>query len=121
LNALVLRPMPIRDPGGLIGVWPVNAEGQRTSILAPVADLLQDGPLEGVCAYGDARAGVEANGVAVNAIVEIYSHQCFATLGVPPLLGRTFTPEEAPAGRPGERVAVIGYDFWQRMFGGAPD
>ena len=121
LNALVLRPAPIRDPGGLIGVWPVSSEGQRTSMLAPVADLLQDGALESVCAYGDSRAGVEANGVPVYAVVEIYSHQCFATLGVPPLLGRTFTPEEAPASRPGARVVLIGYDFWQRVFDGAPD
>lgn len=121
LNALVLRPVPITDPGGLIGVWPVDSDGQRTSMLAPVADLFQDGPLESVCAYGDSRAGVEANGVPVYAVVEIYSHQCFATLGVPPLMGRTFTPEEAPADRPGARVVVIGYDFWQKVFGGAPD
>ena len=121
LNALVLRPVPIKDPGGLIGVWPVGESGQRRSILAPVADLLQDGPFESVCAYGDSRAGVETNGVAAYAVVEIYSHQCFATLGVPPLLGRTFTPDEAPAGRPGAHVVVIGYDFWQRVFGGAPD
>ena len=121
LNALVLRPVPITDPGGLIGVWPVDSDGQRTSMLAPVADLFQDGPLESVCAYGDSRAGVEANGVPVYAVVEIYSHQCFATLGVPPLMGRTFTPEEAPADRPGTRVVVIGYDFWQKVFGGAAD
>src|SRR5918993_4573589 len=53
LNALVLRPAPIKDPAGLIGVWPLNAQGQRTSTLAPLVDLLQDGPLESVCAYGN--------------------------------------------------------------------
>jgi predicted permease len=121
LNALVLRPAPIKDPSGLIGVWPINAQGQRTSTLAPLADLLQDGPLESVCAYGNNSAGVEANGIPVYATVEIVTHQCFATLGVPPLLGRAFTPEEAPASRPGIRVVVIGYDFWQKVFGGAPD
>ena len=41
LNALVLRPAPIKDPNGLIGVWPIDARGQRTSTLAPVAGLLQ--------------------------------------------------------------------------------
>ena len=29
LNALVLRPAPIKDPSGLIGVWPISARGQR--------------------------------------------------------------------------------------------
>ncbi len=121
LNALVLRPLPIKDPSGLIGVWPIDAEGQRTSTLAQVADLLQDGPLENVCAYGNNSVGVEANGIPAYATVEIVTHQCFATIGVPPLLGRVFTAEEAPASRPGTRVVVIGYDFWQKMFGGAPD
>lgn len=121
LNALVLRPAPIKDPSGLIGVWPINARGQRTSTLAPVADLLQDGPLESVCAYGNNSVGVEANGIPAYATVEIVTHQCFATIGVPPLLGRVFTAEEAPASRPGIRVVVIGYDFWQKMFGGAPE
>jgi predicted permease len=121
LNALVLRPAAIRDPGGLIGVWPLSAQGQRTSTLAPLADLLQDGPLEGVCAYGSSSVGVEANGIPVYAGVEIVTHQCLATIGVPPLLGRVFTADEAPANRPGVRVVVIGYDFWQKVFGGASD
>ncbi len=121
LNALVLRPAPIKDPSGLIGAWPINPRGQRTSTLAPLADLLQDGPLESVCAYGSSSAGVEANGNPVYAAVEIVTHQCLATIGVAPLLGRVFTAEEAPASRPGIRVVVIGYDFWQKMFGGAPD
>lgn len=121
LNALVLRPAPIKDPGGLIGVWPIDAQGQRTTTLAPVADLLQDGPLESVCAYNSNSVGVEANGNPAFAAAEILSHRCFATIGVPPLLGRVFTAEEAPAGWPGLRVVVIGYDFWQKTFGGAPD
>src|SRR4051812_34261699 len=106
LNALVLRPAPIKDPSGLIGVWPINARGQRTSTLAPLADLLRDGPLESVCAYGSNRVGVEANGIAADAAVEIVTHQYFATIGVPPLMGRVFTAEEAPATRPGLRVVV---------------
>jgi predicted permease len=121
LNALVLRPAPIKDPGGLIGVWPLSAQGQRTSTLAPLADLLQDGPLEEVCAYGSSAVGMEANGIPVYAAVEIVTHQCLATIGVPPLLGRVFTAEEAPASRPGVRVVVIGYDFWQKVFGGDSD
>ena len=121
LNALVLRPVPIKDPDGLIGVGPINALGQRTTTLAPVADLLQDGPLESACAYNSSSAGVEANGIPVYAAVEMVTHRCFATFGVAPLLGRVFTAEEAPANRPGMRVVVIGYDFWQKVFGGAPD
>jgi hypothetical protein len=102
--------MPIKDPAGLIGVLSINAQGRETSTLAPMADLLQDGPLESVCAYSSNRVGVEANGIPADATVEIVTHQCFATSGVPPLLGRVFTAEEAPASRPGMPVVVIGYD-----------
>ena len=46
------------------------------------------------------------------------SPNTFQVMGVPPLLGRTFTPEDArPEAAP---VAVLGYKFWQRQFGGDP-
>jgi predicted permease len=42
----------------------------------------------------------------------------FDVMGVPPLIGRTPTVDDA---RPGaEPVAVLGYRFWQRQFGGDP-
>ena len=42
----------------------------------------------------------------------------FAVMGVPPLLGRVTTSADAAAGA--EPVAVLGYRFWQRQFGGDP-
>ena len=43
----------------------------------------------------------------------------FDVMGVPPLIGRTPTADDA---RPGaEPVVVLGYRFWQRQFGGDPN
>jgi putative ABC transport system permease protein len=42
----------------------------------------------------------------------------FDVMGVPPLLGRTPTPEDARPGAP--PVVVLGYRFWQRQFSGDP-
>jgi predicted permease len=41
-------------------------------------------------------------------------------MGVPPLLGREFTPADAPGGNPAP-VAVLSYLFWQRQYGASRD
>jgi predicted permease len=43
----------------------------------------------------------------------------FRVLGVPPLLGHEFTPDDDRPGGPA--VAVLAHDFWQRMFQGRAD
>ncbi len=43
-------------------------------------------------------------------------------MGVPALVGRTYGVEDdRRSGGPNGAVAVLGYSFWQRRFGGAPD
>jgi predicted permease len=42
----------------------------------------------------------------------------FRTMGVAPLLGRTFLDEEDHAGH--DREVILGYGLWQRKFGGDP-
>src|ERR1035437_6820623 len=42
----------------------------------------------------------------------------FEVMGVPPLLGRVTTPVDGAPGA--DPVAVLGYRFWQRQFGGGP-
>jgi putative ABC transport system permease protein len=46
------------------------------------------------------------------------SWNVFAVLGVRPILGRTFTPEEDQRG--GAQVALISYELWARLFGSSP-
>jgi predicted permease len=65
----------------------------------------------------DARvAGGDAEEIAIRLVSASY----FSTLGVSTVAGRSFDPAREPA--PGAApYAVIGYDFWQRRFGGRSD
>ncbi len=44
----------------------------------------------------------------------------FQHFGVPALLGREFIPSDAPFGQDPQPVIVLGYQFWQRHYGGDP-
>src|SRR5882762_6346652 len=44
----------------------------------------------------------------------------FVHFGVPTLLGRGLLPSDAPEGQDPENVVVLGYQFWQRHYGGDP-
>lgn len=63
-------------------------------------------------AFGRGREAQELRGMRVSA-------NYFGALGVRPVLGRFFLPEED--GNPtAPRVLVLGYGFWQRQFEGSP-
>ena len=65
---------------------------------------------------------VEVNGTLSQNEVYAVSGNFYSELGATPLFGRLLTPEDAdPHSGSTLRVAVLGYEFWQRRFGGAPD
>jgi predicted permease len=54
-------------------------------------------------------------------IQEDFSPNAFQFFGVPPLFGRTFSPQDAGNESKVEPVAVLSYLFWQRHFSGRRD
>ncbi len=82
MNALVLRPLPIKDPHSLIGVSGRNTQQQLRLTPIPAVDVLAqaDSPLDGE--YGEMRAQWE-----------VASPSFFETLGIPllSLSGRVTT------------------------------
>jgi putative ABC transport system permease protein len=119
LHAVLLRPLPYRDPGRLVYIsefWP-----QETSVkIVPNPDFANWSEhaslFDGLAAYG---GGAEVNLTGMGGPERLSGARVtadfFTLLGVEPSLGRSFLREED---RPGGRKAVLlSYELWQRRFG----
>ena len=122
LNAVLLRPLPVEEPERLVavgtldprnpGLWPCsypNYQDYRDHNRVFSSLLLYSPITLNLTGFGEPQlvAG------------QIVSGNYFSTLGVDPVVGRGFLPEEdtSPGAYP---VAVIGYGLWTRQFGRDP-
>ena len=114
INSVMLRPLPVRDPGRLAVVGGIGRG-------FPAWEWLQReaGHFEGVAAWGPSQFDLSAGGETHWVDGLWASGSFFDTLGVPAVLGRTLI--DADDTRGSEPVTVISYAFWQREFGGARD
>jgi putative ABC transport system permease protein len=121
LNSLLLRELPVRDPGQLTLV---QATDTQTSWTNPIWEQLRAHAdlFGGATAWSSSRFNLSQGGETEFVDGLWASGGYFDVLGVPALLGRTFTPkDDERGGGPDGAVAVISYGFWQRRFAGAAD
>ncbi|HEX8653161.1 MAG TPA: ABC transporter permease [Pyrinomonadaceae bacterium] len=125
VNAVLLRPLPYRDPDRLVFVLRTQPPIMRGPISRP--DFFewqtQQKVFQEIAAYYTESynlTGVEeAERIAGVRVTESF----FSLFGIAPAHGRFFLPAEAQAGdnsSGGGRVAVISYGMWQREFGADP-
>jgi predicted permease len=119
LNSLALRPMPVRDPGRVVRVFPIDARGHRHNLFS-YSDYLEyrghAAPLQDVAAYIPLTVASRINGGDTEDLVGYaVSANYFPMLGIEPALGRAFLPSEEHAGA-GSRVAIISHSLWHRRF-----
>lgn len=126
INGLLLRPLPVTDPHRLVTISSDSALARGSRIgfgwslamwdaLQPHASLF-----DGALAWTPARFNLAQRGERQLVEGIFASADYFATLGVRPLRGRTFTAEDDQSGGgPTGPVGVISYALWQRQFGGA--
>ncbi len=123
-NAFVHQPLPFERSDRLLVVRRANPVKHVTDMGVTVHDLVdwreRQSAFERLTAYAPVLVDLSAaEGRPEREEGALFSAGVFETLGVQPILGRTFRPEEERPGAP--PVIVLGYDIWQRRFQGAPD
>jgi putative ABC transport system permease protein len=117
----LLRPLPFPEADRLVTVWKGQIDDPaRTNITSlPVfrdwaqrSDIFESLSLFGSGASGyNLTGGAEPEQASGNRVTASF----FTVLGIPPLLGRTFLPEEEEPGR--DDVVVLSHGLWTRRYG----
>ena len=120
VNGILLKPLPYPEPDRILRVLESPPGGGRNGI--STLNFLdwknQNTVFSGLAArtgagmsIGDGAAPVQVGGERVTA-------DFFHVLGLRAALGRTFSADEDQPGH--DKVAVLGWSFWQSQFGGDP-
>src|SRR5437867_767602 len=121
VSGVLLRPLPYPKPDRIVQIWQVNEKGSDVQFSDPnVNDVRAESHSFAALAEfeGGGTASVVTGGNAVRARITAVSREFFDVLGVHPMLGRTFVPEELRQG--GTPAAIIANGFWRRVLGGSP-
>jgi predicted permease len=122
VDAVLLRPLPYRDPGRLVYIsefWPREAPIQTV----PSPDFANwtehNQLLGGLAAYGGAANVNMASNAGPERVQAVpITANFFSLLGVKPLHGRAFLPGED---RPnGPSVVILSQELWRDRFGSDP-
>ena len=128
LDAVLLHPLPFDDADRLIRLYE-NVPASETPNGRPrrlggidarefLAVRAQARTLSHVVAHAIALVSVAGGADTSQRELTALSSATFAMLGVQPILGRSFTPDEEQPGR--DKVIILSHGAWQRHFGGDP-
>jgi len=119
VRGVLLRPLPFSESERLIGIRESKVgEGHNNPMafrtFAEIRDKAQT--IESIAAYMNSNPTVEQAEGTLSLQGALVSHSYFKVLGVNPIMGRDFTPEDNKPGAP--RTAILSYELWQQFYGG---
>src|ERR1700733_8209694 len=126
VNATLLRPLGFRDPHQLVRVYhvpPPKSFPGTARLSVSAASYLdwqgQNHVFDKMAIYAYCRFDLTGGDKPEQVDASAVSSGFFATLGVKPMLGRLFSPEEDQPGR--SHVVILSHKLWQEHFGATPD
>ena len=120
VNAVLLRPLPWSEPDRAVMIWSKWTAFDKTWVATgEVVDYRRRAQtLESVAAWGDGQVNLTGDGDPERVAAGNVTANLFSTLGVAPLIGRTFTAaEDVPNG---PTVVVLGHALWSRRYAADP-
>jgi putative ABC transport system permease protein len=121
VNAILLKPLPYKNPDQLVMIWEEATHLGFPKDTPPPANFLdwrqQSTVFEGMAATSYRSFSLTGVGEPERLDGRRVSANLFDFLGVKPIIGRTFVPEED---KPGTKVVLLNESLWQRRFGGDP-
>ncbi len=126
INSSLLADLPYREPTRLVAVWtsfldrPAARSGVTGANYLAWKEQARSFTAMGAAFGFPSNIGTAEDGAPAERIEGWhFTASMWDVLGVSPILGRVFTPQEDRDGSPAA-VVVLSYDFWQRRFGGDP-
>jgi putative ABC transport system permease protein len=122
VNAALLRPLGYVEPERLMFIYEGFPQANLPKFPGSAPDIIDmrqyQRSFSRLAAFDEQEMELSGHGQPQRLTTVRVESDLFPMLGVAPILGRTFRPEED---RPGVTVAVLGYPLWQRLFNGRPE
>jgi len=117
VHAVLLKPLPFRDPQRLVMVWEKWDRRHEDRVVVSPGNFTDwrrlNQSFEHMAAITGGRATLIIDSEPTAVAAATVSAEFFRTLGVQPFLGRTFHSEEERKGK--DNVTILGYGLWQRL------
>jgi putative ABC transport system permease protein len=117
VNAVLLKPLPYKDPNRLVIMWEKAATQDTSVSYLNFQDWRdQNQSFESITAFRRDSFNLTGTGEPERLAGRLASASFFSTLGAKLFKGTDFPAAEDRVG--GQKVVILGYGFWQRRFGG---
>jgi putative ABC transport system permease protein len=124
LYATVLAPLPYKDADKLVWIEQRNAEGRGRVLLTERLDAWRgrSRTLDDVALslLGFANFTISGANGAERIRLEQVDYHTLDVLGIKPIVGRSFQPDDVLVVPNSSRALIISYGLWQRVFAGDP-